>query len=181
MDDVSRRGCPAQQRDRTAGPIDRRVPDHRRIVRRQHAFHAGTRSARDTPVNEHEADRKQAKPDAELAHWRQVVERLPLTLQPSLQEQLSRWDILFPFEQRQVETFLRGADSFTPVELDSATATLRTVEARMGVAHWNFSRTVNSMENSAQLARSEYYAEWRLAVNDLFAKIDARARPSAVA
>ncbi len=124
----------------------------------------------------HEADLKEAKQDAELAQWRRTVERLPLTLQPSFNEQLSQWEMLFPFEQRQIQSFLRGADSFTPAELDAVTAKLRAIEARMGVAHWSFSRTVNSMENSGQLARSEYYAEWRLAVKDLFAEIDARAR-----
>lgn len=121
---------------------------------------------------------KETRRDPELAHWLATVERLPLTLQPSLNEQLSQWEMLFPFERKQVESFLRGADSFTPAELAAATANLRAIEAKMGVAQWNFSRTVNSMENSGELARSQYYGAWRATVKDLFAEIDARARPT---
>lgn len=122
----------------------------------------------------HRAENNDVKPDAELAHWHRVVERLPLTVQPSFNEQLSRWALLFPFEQKQVETFLRGADSLTPAELLRVTANLRAIEARMGVDQWNLSRTVNSMENSAQLARSQHYSEWRAAVNALLTDIEAR-------
>ncbi len=131
-------------------------------------------------MNAYETDRNDAKREAELAHWRRTADRLPLTLQPSFNEQLSQWEMLFPFEQKQIEYILRGADSFTPADLDAVTARLRAVEAKMGVAHWNFSRTVNSMENSGQLARSEYYAAWRLAVKDVVAEFDARGRSAAV-
>lgn len=116
------------------------------------------------------------EPDADpgLAHWRRIVERLPLTLQPSFNEQLSQWQMLFPFEQKQVEGFLRAADSLTPAELAKVTTQLRTIEAKMGVAHWNFSRNINSMENSGQLARSEYFRAWRSAVKEVFAEIESR-------
>ncbi len=123
----------------------------------------------------------QSPSDAELAGYRRTVARLPLTVRPSVNEQLNKWTMLFPFERGQLENFLRGVEAFTPAEFNAVMAPLEALEAKMGVAHWRFSETSNTMENSGQLARSPYYAEWRQAVQDLFNALHAKARQGAAA
>jgi hypothetical protein len=110
----------------------------------------------------------------DLRSMQGIAARLPLTIRPSVVEQLDAWEMLFPFEQKRLIRFLRGVDSFTEPELNRLTAQLRSVEGKMGVAHWQFSTTSNTMENSGQLARSAYYSEWRTAVAQLVAAVDAR-------
>lgn len=72
--------------------------------------------------------------------------------------------------------FFRGIESFRPVALDALTAPLRAIETKMGIARWNFTETSETMENSSLLARSEFYAEWRRAVQQIFSAIEAAAR-----
>jgi hypothetical protein len=111
----------------------------------------------------------------EITAWRRTIGRLPPTLRPVLSQQLADWKLLFPFEQNKVGRFFRGVNSFTPQGLDELTAPLRIVETKMGIAHWRFSEASNTMEDSAQLARSAYYSEWRAEVQRVYAAIDARA------
>lgn len=122
---------------------------------------------------------EQRPTDAELAGYRRTVARLPLTVRPSVNEQLNKWSSLFPYERGQLTSFLRGVEDFTPGEFSALTAPMEVLEARMGVAHWRFSETSNTMENSGQLARSPYYAEWRQAVQELVKTVNAKARQSA--
>ncbi len=124
---------------------------------------------------------RQQKQSAELVALQSTTARLPLTLRPSVNQQLAEWELLFPFEQNRLRNFLHGVDSFSPAELSTLTADLRDLEVKMDVAHWDFSESRNTMENSGQLARSAYYGEWRRAVDQVFAAIDARARASAKA
>lgn len=112
----------------------------------------------------------------ELADWKRTVTKLPLTLRPSVNQQLADWEILFPFEQNRLRVFFNGVDAFRPSEFNSVTAQLREIERKMGVAQWTFSEAANTLENSSQLARSEYYRQWREAVDQVFAAIDARGR-----
>lgn len=107
---------------------------------------------------------------------RRTAARLPVTIRPGVAQQIDTFDMLFPFEQKRLLRFLRGVDSFDPAEFERLAAPVLSVERRMGVARWNFSETSNTMENSAQLARSEHYAEWRTAVARLFDAVDARAQ-----
>lgn len=112
--------------------------------------------------------------------WRQTVRRLPSTLRPMLSQRLDGWNLLFPFEQDEVGRFFRGADSFSPLALDELTAQLRSLEAKMGVARWNFSENTNTMQDSAMLARSPYFAQWRAEVQRVYAAIESREPPQNV-
>ncbi|MFP5237810.1 MAG: hypothetical protein ACLGSD_18090 [Acidobacteriota bacterium] len=116
--------------------------------------------------------------EADLAAYRHQVERLPLTMQPALHEQLNGWENLFPFEQSRVVTFIGGIGSFSPLHLESLTARLRVLEDQMGVKHWDFSANANTMENASLLARSPYYGEWRNEVQRVFSAIEAAAPQS---
>lgn len=112
--------------------------------------------------------------EAELARWRRTVARLPLTLRPSVNQQLDEWEMLFPFEQGTLRRFLCGVESLSTAEFNALMAPLRRIEDEMGVERWNFSETANTMENSAHLARSSEYAEWRSAVKQIFATVESQ-------
>jgi hypothetical protein len=110
---------------------------------------------------------------------RREIARLPLTMRPALNQQLNGWADLFPYEQSRFKEFIRGVSRFEPAQLDSLTQPLRALETKMGVAHWSFSVSADTMENASQLARSSYYAEWRREVQRVFAAIESAARESA--
>jgi hypothetical protein len=111
--------------------------------------------------------------------WRREAARLPVTMQPGLNQQISGWDDLFPFEQKRTAEFLRGVSLFQQAELDALTQPLRELEARMGVSRWNFSTQSDTMENASQLARSPFYAAWREEVQRVFSAIAKKAGDSA--
>lgn len=113
--------------------------------------------------------------EAALASYRRKVARLPLTMQPSLNGQLSNWHNLFPYEQSRVVAFIGGAESFSPTQFDVLTQRLRSLEEQMGVKHWDFSTSSDTMENASLLARSPYYVEWRNEVQRVFMTIEGAA------
>jgi hypothetical protein len=113
-------------------------------------------------------------PDA----YRRLVERLPITMRPAFNQQLSQWSTLFPFEQNRVATFMKGVETFSPSSLNAVTAPLWALESKMGVKNWKFSEAYDTIENASQLARSEYYGEWRREVQTVFDTINAAARDS---
>lgn len=111
-----------------------------------------------------------------LAGYRTLIARLPVTMRPSLNQQLSKWESLFPFEQDQLLTYMHGLESFSTVALETLIQPLKSIETKMGVAQWNFSQTGDTMENASLLARSEYYADWRREVQRIFEAANAAAR-----
>jgi hypothetical protein len=110
--------------------------------------------------------------------YRRLIERLPVTLRPSLNQQLNQWETLFPFEQNRLANFMEGVETFSPSALDALMAPLWTLEKKMGVSHWNFSETSDTIENASQLGRSAYYAEWRREVQRGFDAVNTAARDS---
>jgi hypothetical protein len=110
--------------------------------------------------------------------YRHLIERLPVTLRPSLNQQLNQWETLFPFEQNRLANFMEGVETFSPSALDALMAPLWTLEKKMGVSHWNFSETSDTIENASQLGRSAYYAEWRREVQRGFDAVNTAARDS---
>ena len=119
-----------------------------------------------------------AKPPAQDA-YRRLIERLPVTLRPALNQQLSQWTMLFPFEQNRVVTFMDGVEALSPAAFHALTGPLLVLEAKMDVRHWNFSEQADTIENASLLARSAYYADWRRETEKVFETINAAARDSA--
>ena len=113
-----------------------------------------------------------------VAAYRRVIEQLPLTMRPALNQQLTEWETLFPFEQNRAASFMKGVETFSPSRLDVLTAPLRAIEMKMGVKNWGFSETHDTIENASQLARSAYYDEWRREVQRVFDLVNAAARVS---
>lgn len=112
---------------------------------------------------------------ADLAACRHQVERLPLTMRPTLYQQLKAWNELFPYEQNRLLGFVEGIRSLQPDQLDRLTRSLRSIETRMDVKQWDFSANTDTMENASLLARSPYYAEWRNEVQKVFSAIESAA------
>jgi hypothetical protein len=115
------------------------------------------------------------------AGYRRQIARLPMTMRPSLNQQLGQWETLFPYERDRLALFLRGVELLQPASLDALTEPLRVVEAKMGVEKWNFTEATDTIENSSMLARSAYYAEWRREVQRVFEAVNAAARDAAPA
>ena len=113
-----------------------------------------------------------------LDAYRRVIQRLPLTMRPALNQQLTQWETLFPFEQNRAASFMKGVETFSPSGLTTLTAPLRALEIKMDVKNWGFSETHDTIENASQLARSEYYGEWRREVQRVFDLVNAAARES---
>jgi hypothetical protein len=111
--------------------------------------------------------------------YRRLIARLPITMRPALNQQLSQWGTLFPYEQRRVAEFMQGVETFTPSALNALMSPLETLETKMGVSHWDFTESADTIENASQLARSEYYAAWRQEVQRVFEAINAAGRNAA--
>ena len=109
---------------------------------------------------------------------RREIARLPLTMQPALNQQVNAWDDLFPFEQHRAAEFLNAISAFQPAELDDLTRPLREIEEKMNLAHSGFSLVSDTMTNASMLARSPYYPEWRNEVQKVFSVIESKARES---
>lgn len=104
-----------------------------------------------------------------------VEKRLPLTFLPFVNEQLHKWEFLFPNERQSTERLLVFVDSLSPA---ASTVLFRDVvglEEKMGVRRWQFSTAEQTILNSSQLARSAYFQEWRAAVQAVFDAADKHA------
>jgi len=102
-------------------------------------------------------------------------------MRPALDQQLSQWNLLFPFEQAQVAAFMEGLEALSPAGLAALTEPLWSLEKKMGVKNWSFSETNDTIENASRLARSEYYDEWRQEVQRVFEAANAASRDSSAA
>jgi hypothetical protein len=110
--------------------------------------------------------------------YRRSIARLPITMRPALNQQLSQWGTLFPYEQQRVAEFMKGVETFSPSALNELLSPLEMLETKMGVSRWDFSESADTIENASQLARSEYYAAWRQQVQHVFEAIDTAGRSS---
>ncbi len=113
-----------------------------------------------------------------------LLERLPLTFLPFVQQQLREWDFLFPNEHKSVQRLLLYVASLTPAQSAALFSDVVQLEEKMGVRTWQFSTTEQTIQNSSLLARSPYFQQWRQAVQAVFNAADAyaiRTQPNAAA
>ncbi len=101
-----------------------------------------------------------------------LLKRLPLTFLPFVNQQLHEWDYLFPNERRSVQRLLIYVASLDSAQSEALFRDVLQLEAKMGVAHWQFSTTEQTIQNSSLLARSPYFQEWRQAVQAVFNAAD---------
>jgi hypothetical protein len=105
------------------------------------------------------------------ARYSKLVERLPVTFRPFINEKLTGMDKLFEFERRSFETFLSFLENLTLSEFELLFKPVRTVEKKMEVERWTFSLQGETLENTSLLAHSPFYQEWRQAVQGVFDEV----------
>lgn len=110
---------------------------------------------------------------------RGVRKRLPLTFLPFVNQQLNQWDYLFPNERKSVERLLLYVANLNDAECAALFRDVVALEEKMGVRHWQFSTTEQTIQNSSELARSPYFQEWRRAVQGVFDAADRSAQDNA--
>lgn len=101
-----------------------------------------------------------------------VLERLPRTFLPFVNQQIREWEFSFPYEQRYLLRTLRYLGSLNPEQFAGLFRGVHEIEKRMDVGHWEFSTREQTIENASLLARSPYYQEWRGEVRKVFEEID---------
>ena len=108
-----------------------------------------------------------------------VIKRLPLTFLPFVNQQLHQWEYLFPNERQSVERLLLYVGRLNQEESAALFRDVVELEEKMGVRHWQFSTTEQTIQNSSELARSPYFQEWRRAVQAVFDAADRSAEGNA--
>ena len=101
-----------------------------------------------------------------------VLERLPTTFLPFVNQQIREWEFSFPYEQRYLVRILHYLGSLNREQFATLFRGVREIETRMDVRHWKFSTHVQTIENASLLARSPYYQEWRSEVQKVFDEMD---------
>jgi hypothetical protein len=101
-----------------------------------------------------------------------VLQRLPITFLPFVNQHIREWEYLFPNERQSVEKLLHYVAELSADESSALFKDVNQVEEKMGVRHWRFSTEEQTIENASELARSLYYQEWRRAVQAVFDAAD---------
>jgi hypothetical protein len=97
-----------------------------------------------------------------------LLKRIPLTFLPFVNQQLNRWETLFPNERQSVERLLLYVSSLSPEQSTDLFRNVVELEDKMGVRRWEFSTNEQTIQNSSQLAASPYFHDWRRAVQAVF-------------
>ncbi|HSM78982.1 MAG TPA: hypothetical protein VLT57_15195, partial [Bryobacteraceae bacterium] len=87
---------------------------------------------------------------------------------PFVNEQLRRWEFLFPNERQSVERLLVYVDGLSEADATALFQNVVALEEKMGVRRWHFSTSEQTIQNASLLARSPYFQEWRSAVQAVF-------------
>ena len=108
----------------------------------------------------------------QITEYRELLGRLPRTFRPSLNDQLTGWDLLFPAEQRQLRGQLNWLSRLAVPELKALFDPVVEIENQMELPKWHAGTKGLSVEDSGVIARSPLYPKWRQSVEKVFAKID---------
>ena len=81
-----------------------------------------------------------------------LLERIPLTFLPFVNQQLNQWVSLFPNERQAVERLLLYVASLNQEQSSALFTDVVQLEEKMGVRHWQFSTAEQTIQNSSQLA-----------------------------
>jgi hypothetical protein len=103
---------------------------------------------------------------------KELLKRLPRTFVPALNEQLDKWDLLFPCEQRLIRDQLEYLAGLPVNELEGLLKPVHQIEARMQLPAWNVTSGRITVSETSALVRSPLYPQWRLEVESVFARIN---------
>jgi hypothetical protein len=109
---------------------------------------------------------------------KELIARLPRTFVPALNDQLRRWDLLFPAERRLIRAQLDWLSSLPRPEFKQLFDPIFDIEARMDLPKWRKEASTMTIEDTAIIARSPRYPEWRSRVEKAFERIDEAAESS---
>jgi hypothetical protein len=104
---------------------------------------------------------------------KELLKRLPRTFAPALNEQLGKWDLLFPVEQRTLTSQLDYLAGLSADDFDRLFRPVKDIEAKMQLPPWQASSGRISIADTSLLVRSPYYPQWRAEVEKVFARIEA--------
>jgi hypothetical protein len=103
-----------------------------------------------------------------------LLDRLPGTFLPVLNEQLGQWPQLFPAEQRPIRATLDYLGGLPAEVLQGLLQPVFDLERKMNLPGWDKRRDRLSISDTGVLARSPLYPDWRKAVEQVFAAINER-------
>lgn len=101
-----------------------------------------------------------------------LVKRLPITFQPYFNQEIRRWNVKFPYEQRYLNCVVRYLDRLPADELAGLFSGLRAIEAQMKLDPTQFSTSEQSIFSTSLIVRSPHYLQWRREVERLFKQIN---------
>jgi len=101
-----------------------------------------------------------------------LIDRLPITFRPFLNQEMSRWEAKFPYEQRYLEGLVGFLDGLPPDRLAELFRGVHRLESAMGIRENQFSAQEQTMREASILARSPHYREWRQEIDQVFQQID---------
>ncbi|MCW5977967.1 MAG: hypothetical protein KIT09_07805 [Bryobacteraceae bacterium] len=104
---------------------------------------------------------------------KELLDKLPRTFLPVLNQQLKDWDLLFPAEQRPIRATLDYLGRLDDSEREALLSPVKALEKRMNLPGWTAAKDHLGIEDTSVLARSPLYPEWRVEVEKLFDNINA--------
>ena len=102
---------------------------------------------------------------------RDLIQKLPRTFQPYINQEIQKWQFKFPYEQDYLGRVVGYLDGLSPEQFENLFSGVRQVEAKMKLDPRSFSAREQTIEGAAVLARSPYYLTWREEVNKVFDRI----------
>ena len=102
-----------------------------------------------------------------------LISRLPPTFGPALNDQFQRWELLFPAEQRRLDSQLEYLEGLSPAAFKELFAPMASLESRMELPTWRSGSAGMSIRETGILARSPLYPQWRSEVEKIFTQIEA--------
>ena len=108
-----------------------------------------------------------ARPSAQ-----ELIERLPRTFRPALNDQLRNWDLLFPAEQRRLGAQLDWLSHLSAADFERLFAHMAELESKMDLPRWDPGSSGFTVQDAGLLARSPLYPQWRTEAEKVFNAID---------
>jgi hypothetical protein len=102
-----------------------------------------------------------------------LLERLPRTFVPALNEQMRRWDLLFPAERRTIGAQMDWLERLSDGDFRALFQPVVSIEKQMGLPASTLNAGGLSIVDTGILVRSPYYRQWRAATENIFGTIDA--------
>lgn len=101
-----------------------------------------------------------------------LIERLPLTFQPFLNQEIRQWEFKFPYEQKYFECLVAFLENLPPDQFEELFRGVRQIESTMGIDRRQFSKEGQTMREASILTRSPHYLSWRQEINRVFEQIN---------